>query len=161
MQKNLIKNETIKKHYIVVILLLFAVILICILTSFFIGYEKKEVADLSYFEFYLKEDNTYSIRAKNIDSIPSAIILPVQHKGKPVSSIENFAFNGCKTLESIVIPEGVSSIGDSAFMGCSNLTTITIPNSITSVGNCAFLHCKSLLHNVKEKLLYLGNESNP
>ena len=84
-----------------------------------------------------------------------------------VTSISEYAFNGCSGLTSIAIPNSVTSIGDGAFMDCSSLTSIdipsgvtsivghtfdgchgltsvTIPNSVTSIGTQAFLHCSSL-----------------
>ncbi|MBR3439473.1 MAG: leucine-rich repeat protein, partial [Clostridia bacterium] len=51
-----------------------------------------------------------------------------------VTSIGNSAFSGCKTITSIVIPDGVTSIGDSAFGGCDQLTSITIPASVMNIG---------------------------
>lgn len=44
----------------------------------------------------------------------------------------------------IKLGEGIQTIGDRAFQGCKLLTTITIPNSTTSLGIRAFYKCESL-----------------
>ena len=61
-----------------------------------------------------------------------------------VTSIGGDAFNGCKGLTSITIPDSVTSIGYNAFYGCSGLTSITIPDSVISIGSYAFKDCDSL-----------------
>ena len=61
-----------------------------------------------------------------------------------VTSIGDYAFEGCSGLTSITIPNCVTSIGDDAFSSCSGLTSITIPNSVTSIGNSAFWGCSGL-----------------
>ena len=61
-----------------------------------------------------------------------------------VTSIGKSAFEGCKVLESIVIPNNVASIGDSAFTRCESLTSIEIPQSVTRIHERAFLFCESL-----------------
>ncbi len=61
-----------------------------------------------------------------------------------VTSIGNYAFDGCSGLTSIEIPNSVISIGESAFYGCSGLTSINIPSSLTSIRTNAFAGCSSL-----------------
>jgi len=60
-----------------------------------------------------------------------------------VTSIGDYAFGCCESLESITIPDGVTSIGEGAFECCS-LESITIPNSVTSIGSHAFYQCDNL-----------------
>ncbi len=61
-----------------------------------------------------------------------------------VTSIDGHAFRNCSDLTSLTIPNSVTSIGDFAFDGCSDLTSVEIPNSVTSIGVCAFSDCSSL-----------------
>ncbi len=42
-----------------------------------------------------------------------------------VTTIDHYAFDGCRMLTSITIPASVTSIGDGAFCNCSSLTAIT------------------------------------
>ena len=61
-----------------------------------------------------------------------------------VTSIEEYAFHYCRSLESIEIPSSVTSIGEYAFFNCSSLISIEIPSSVTSIGAySAFYGCSS------------------
>lgn len=61
-----------------------------------------------------------------------------------VECIDRSAFEGCKGLISVIIPDSVTGIGSHAFYGCSGLTSITIGNSIRSIGRDAFGNCWGL-----------------
>lgn len=54
------------------------------------------------------------------------------------------AFEYCKSLRQIYIPDKVTSIGDWAFYDCESLRQINIPDSVTSIGDEAFTGCESL-----------------
>ena len=47
-------------------------------------------------------------------------------------------FNGCTTLNNIVLPLNITTINDSAFKDCSALTDIIFPNDIATLGNTIF-----------------------
>jgi len=54
------------------------------------------------------------------------------------------AFQGCKGLTSVTIPNSVTNIGRQAFLNCEGLTSITIPNSVTWIEANAFSDCSGL-----------------
>ena len=53
-------------------------------------------------------------------------------------------FRDCTNLKSLTIGNKVTTIPDYAFKDCSGLTSVTIPNSVTSTGDCVFSGCTGL-----------------
>ena len=58
-----------------------------------------------------------------------------------VTTIGDWAFYYCRSLESVEIPNSVTTIGGRAFQNCISLTSIVIPDSVTTIGDGAFLWC--------------------
>ena len=61
-----------------------------------------------------------------------------------IIEIGNSAFRGCSKLAEINLPAGVTEIGDDCFNGCEGLKKINIPDGVKSIGHNAFAGCKSL-----------------
>ena len=61
-----------------------------------------------------------------------------------VTSIGKHAFSECHTLTSVTIPNSVTGIGNNTFYRCYGLASIVIPNSVTSIGGYAFYECHGL-----------------
>ena len=93
------------------------------------------------------KDNTAEVDS-NEEKYAGAIEIPMQitHDGVSyrVTRIGDNAFQGCKELTSVVIPEGVTSIGKFAFDTCEKLTSVVIPNSVTTIEQSAFVRCMAL-----------------
>lgn len=64
-------------------------------------------------------------------------------------------FNGCNSIETVVMPDSVEEIGPKAFEHCTNLHSVTFSKNLKKVGLSAFLGCEkftkiSLPGSVKE-----------
>lgn len=64
----------------------------------------------------------------------------------PFTYMDISSFKDCKTLTSIILPEGVRYIGAYAFKGCSSLVNINLPKSLIEIGTEAFQECASLVN---------------
>ncbi len=71
-----------------------------------------------------------------------------------VTSIGDYAFYYCQSLESVTIPDSVTDIGEYAFSGCSSLASIIIGKGVAVIDNYAFYYCKSLT-----EINYRGTEA--
>ena len=90
---------------------------------------------------YIK-DNTELEVCYGEESYSGSVVIPekviYQNKSYCVTSIGEYAFNGCTGLISVSIPNNLISIGEYAFMNCESLTSISIPNSVVYIGEWAF-----------------------
>jgi hypothetical protein len=90
----------------------------------------KSSSDFCYEEDY--ENN--SITIIGYKGAGGNVTIPAWLKGKPVTSIGDYAFLMSIKLTGITIPNSVTTIGQYAFSDCIKLTNVTIPNSVTSIG---------------------------
>ena len=58
--------------------------------------------------------------------------------------IADGAFQGCKHLTKVVLPEGLEYIGLHAFADCPALTELVLPSTIKEIGTFAFDRCQQL-----------------
>lgn len=62
-----------------------------------------------------------------------------------VSTLYSCAFNGCKNITSMDIPETVKTMGEShLFYGCSALRKVTIPSGVSEIPHATFIGCTAL-----------------
>ena len=69
--------------------------------------------------------------------------------GNGIEAVPNYAFNrsfsgNFGSLTEIIISDSVTSIGEYAFDGCVSLTTIQLSNNIVTIGDYAFNECGAL-----------------
>jgi len=102
------------------------------------------IADESLFVFTELADGTYSVAARDPESISGHVVIPDMYNGNLVTAIGNEAFYDASEMTSIDIPESVTEIDVGAFYGCSSLTNLTIPNGVTEIGASAFGYCKNI-----------------
>lgn len=77
-----------------------------------------------------------------------------------VNRIESCAFDECRTLKEINIPNGIAEIKPSTFARCMALNSIKIPDSVTVIGEHAFHQCEKLESvNIPNKVREIGNDA--
>lgn len=99
------------------------------------------------YDYHQLSDGTIEITGytgtDQILNIPSAI------EGKTVTSIGEYAFNGCAGITEIIIPDSVTTVKPYAFYR-SSAAKITIPASVSSIGQNAFSGCAALTEIIVE-----------
>lgn len=80
--------------------------------------------------------------------------------GSLLEIIGENAFENCKMLESIVLPDKLREIKKHAFYNAERLHSVSVPNSIELTGGGAFVGC-NLSYNIFDDVYYLGNKENP
>ena len=116
------------------IMMLFSVISMAEITAF--------AATSGDFEYQILDDGTAEIT--KYKGSATNLTIPSKIGNYTVTSIGDGAFQLCKTLTSIIIPDSVTRMGDEAFYFCDSLTSIKIPNGVTSIGYQTFYNCKAL-----------------
>ena len=68
------------------------------------------------------------------------LTLPQEVNGRPVTGILGSAFEDCKTLKTLVIPEGYTTIGRRQFYNSSELSNVTLPSTLKTIGENVFFN---------------------
>ena len=117
---------------------------VCLLLSACGGKDKEQISESSDQKELTSGDYTYKILEDGSVAITrysgkeEELTIPSELNGLKVTTIGENAFNYCKSLVSVSIPEGVVSVEDAAFFQCSNIKTVTIPSSLSHMGNNPF-----------------------
>ena len=124
------------------------------------------IPDNHALRFELSEDGTFfSVFSLNVVETRDRVIIPSTYNGKPVTTIGERAFQYCKYMTQVVIPDSITTICDYAFsyshiesftfseniktvgdyaFESTRLTAVTIPYTITNFGSYVFESCFSL-----------------
>ena len=106
----------------------------------------------------------WSLSGTDFQKPTGALVIPdsVTHNGTayPVKYIYQYAFSGCDSLTSVVIPDAVNWIMDSAFCGCTRMTSVHLPDSLTIMDKHAFEDCSSLTSvTLPDRLTYVSKRA--
>lgn len=78
----------------------------------------------------------------------TTVVIPSKISGLPVKTIGYYAFGDIsspnRTLQKVVIPEGVIRINESALDNCVKLVSVQLPDSLEVLSTRAFYNCTSL-----------------
>ena len=75
-----------------------------------------------------------------------------------VTTVGEFAFQGCSNLTTVKMADSVTEIGWRAFGECPQLSELTLSESLTLIGDLAFERCVSLTDvNLPPELEYIGS----
>ncbi|MDE6304671.1 MAG: leucine-rich repeat domain-containing protein [Paramuribaculum sp.] len=105
---------------------------------------KAQTVTVDEIRYQLNGEDATAFVSGYTDGITKADIKSsVEYDGKDytVTSIGLRAFQYCRTLTDVTIPNSITYIGSSAFNRCENLSEVTIPNSVTVIGSGAFSSC--------------------
>lgn len=71
-------------------------------------------------------------------------LLKVDLSGCNLQSINNYTFNGCSSLEEVILSDSITQIGDSSFYSNGSLVTVSGLTNLQSIGSDSFRTCPSL-----------------
>lgn len=84
------------------------------------------------------------IKPKDTATVGNAMEVPDNVGSLKVVEIAESAFEKCRRMTGVTLPNSVTTIGSRAFSGCERLTTVHIPSSVTTIENYVFSGCIGL-----------------
>lgn len=105
-------------------------------------YEEESSTIINGVEYLIRSDNPNEAMVYDwYTGIPSNVVIPervtINNKSYPVTEIDMWSFDNCKTLTSVSIPVTMQKIENGAFCG-TGLTKVIIPYSVTIIEDYAF-----------------------
>lgn len=99
----------------------------------------------------ITENGTYTAAADEKDGFTEVTVnVPgVEFAASPAAFT---LLTNIRNLNHVDIPSGVTSIAQYAFNGCTDLTSVTIPSSVTTISSDAFNNCTNLTSIVVHKV---------
>ena len=118
----------------------------CVFFSLPILAEQVEIDGIAYNLVSKVQEATVVAKADGKYTGSVEIPASVVHEGVTyaVTTIGKNAFDGCKDMTSIAMPNSIITIENNAFYGCRSLTSVTVPNSVTSIAYEAFRYCDKM-----------------
>lgn len=101
----------------------------------------RDIETIEDFEYEII-DNAATITKYTGNS--TAVEVPAEIEGVPVTKIGFYAFEAQYDVESIKLPETIELICQGAFMDCASMKSINLPESLTAIERGAFVSCTSL-----------------
>lgn len=74
----------------------------------------------------------------------AVVVIPAYYEGVPVKIIGQSAFQDCKTMTEVYIPETVTKIRQWAFYNCENLQQVHFSEGLQTLEDLVFIWCESL-----------------
>lgn len=116
---------------------------------------KKRSGDYQY-EFVT--ENTVRIVKMKESAKEGVVVLPSDLDGYKVTHIGESLFEGCETIESVVIPNTVEYIEDRVFY-FSSIRYVEIPDSVKSIGKYAFSYTQITSLVIPDSVTYVGEDA--
>ena len=91
------------------------------------------------FLFKMTEAETFSVTGYTGDE--AEVVIPKMHWGRPVTVLFDDLFKGHAEITSVRIPDTVTDIGEFAFDGCRNLRHVELPEDLEHIWPYAFARC--------------------
>lgn len=73
-----------------------------------------------------------------------------------ITKIDNYAFQYCLNLSTVIFPDTITTIGSYAFAGCSNLRVAKLPKNLEVIDGFSFQNTLVSINSFPEKVTTIG-----
>ena len=123
----------------ILICCLLSILLLITPTSFAEEYEQIKEYEYENFRYTIINENEIEILGFVDSSIHTGVLeIPSEIDGKKVTTIGEYAFQGCNLSGGVVFPNTITKIKVGAFNACQIKGRILIPESVTEIESVAF-----------------------